>query len=122
VGLGLVTDLYELTMAASYLRRDMTEPATFSLFARGLPATRGFLVAAGLDDVLRLLTEFSFDDGDLAWLAGQGFDDTTSVPSPRCASRATHGRFPKVESCFPTNRSSRSPRPCRKRSWSRRSC
>ncbi len=27
MGLGLATDLYELTMAASYLRRGMTEPA-----------------------------------------------------------------------------------------------
>lgn len=74
VALGLVTDLYDLTMASSYLRRDMTEPATFSLFARKLPPGRGFLVAAGLDDVLRLLAEYSFDDADLTWLAGQGFD------------------------------------------------
>jgi nicotinate phosphoribosyltransferase len=77
VGLGLVTDLYELTMASSYLRRDMTEPATFSLFARNLPATRGFLVAAGLEDVLRLLPELRFGDDDLSWLADQGFDTTT---------------------------------------------
>ena len=74
MGLGLVHDLYELTMAASYLRRGMTQPATFSLFARRLPARRGFLVAAGLDDVLRLLPQVAFDDAQLAWLAGQGFD------------------------------------------------
>ena len=30
---GLLTDLYELNMAASYLRRSMTGQATFSLFA-----------------------------------------------------------------------------------------
>lgn len=74
MGLGLDTDLYELTMASSYLRRGMTEPATFSLFVRQLPEDRGFLVAAGLEDALRVLTDFSFDDDDLAWLAGQGFD------------------------------------------------
>jgi nicotinate phosphoribosyltransferase len=73
VGLGLVTDLYELTMAASYLRRRMTQPATFSLFVRKLPASRGFLVAAGLDDALRLLEHFAFDDADAAWLAAHGF-------------------------------------------------
>jgi len=43
---GLLTDLYELNMAASYLRRGMTGPATFSLFVRQLPADRGFLIAA----------------------------------------------------------------------------
>ena len=74
MGLGLVTDLYELTMVASYLRRDMTAPATFSVFARHLPPDRGFLVAAGLDDVLRLLEDLAFDDADLDWLATQGFD------------------------------------------------
>ena len=43
----LATDLYELNMAASYLRRRMEAPATFSLFVRRLPPGRGFLVAAG---------------------------------------------------------------------------
>jgi len=33
---GLLTDLYELNMAVSYLRRGMTGPATFSLFVRQL--------------------------------------------------------------------------------------
>lgn len=56
----LLTDLYELTMAASYLREGMNEPATFSLFVRKLPPGRGFLVAAGLADVLRRLRDFRF--------------------------------------------------------------
>ena len=51
---GLLTDLYELNMAASYLRRGMTGLATFSLFVRQLPADRGFLVAAGSTDLARL--------------------------------------------------------------------
>lgn len=69
----LATDLYELTMAASYLRRGMTEPATFSLFARRLPARRGFLVAAVLADALSYLERLSFSEEDLAWLTGHGF-------------------------------------------------
>jgi nicotinate phosphoribosyltransferase len=75
--MGLVTDLYELTMSSSYLRRGMTAPATFSLFARRLPPDRGFLVAAGLDDVLSALEDFAFDDTDLEWLAGMDFDPDT---------------------------------------------
>ncbi|RSS56984.1 hypothetical protein EF909_13145 [Streptomyces sp. WAC01280] len=35
------TDLYEVTMALSYLREDMRAPATFSLFVRDLPPGRG---------------------------------------------------------------------------------
>jgi nicotinate phosphoribosyltransferase len=75
MGLALVTDLYELTMAASYLRRGMTAPATFSLFVRRLPPHRGFVVAAGLDDVLRVLERFAFDETDAAWLREHGFTD-----------------------------------------------
>ena len=38
---GLLTDLYELNMAASFLRRSMNKLATFSLFVRQFPASRG---------------------------------------------------------------------------------
>jgi nicotinate phosphoribosyltransferase len=73
--LALRTDLYELNMAASYLRRDMTGPATFSLFVRTMPPDRGFLVAAGIEDALTALESFGFDDGDLAYLGDAlGFD------------------------------------------------
>jgi len=41
----LATDLCELNMAASYLRRGMVGLATFSLFVRNLPTSRGFLMA-----------------------------------------------------------------------------
>ncbi len=65
---GLLTDLYELNMAASYWRRGMNEPATFSLFARRLPDSRGFLVAAGVEACLDFLEELRFDDEDLRYL------------------------------------------------------
>jgi nicotinate phosphoribosyltransferase len=64
----LATDLYELNMAASYLRRGMNEPATFSLFVRRLPPNRGFLVAAGLQACLEYLEGFRFQEDDLAYL------------------------------------------------------
>jgi nicotinate phosphoribosyltransferase len=70
MGLALHTDLYELNMAASYLRRGMDQSATFSLFVRGLPKRRGFLVAAGLESCLDFLEGFAFDEDDLAYLRG----------------------------------------------------
>jgi nicotinate phosphoribosyltransferase len=73
MGNALITDLYELNMAASYLRRAMVGPATFSLFVRRLPPSRGFLVAAGLEDCLKYLESFAFDPEDLAWLGTGGF-------------------------------------------------
>ena len=64
-------------MAASYLRRGMDAPATFSLYVRELPPERGFLVAAGLDACLDFLEGFSFEDDELAYLTSIGFDPET---------------------------------------------
>ncbi|MGH2637097.1 MAG: nicotinate phosphoribosyltransferase [Actinomycetota bacterium] len=72
----LLTDLYELNMAASYLRRGMRQEATFSLFVRDLPPNRGFLVAAGLEPCLEFLETFGFPEADLDYLGRElGFED-----------------------------------------------
>ena len=55
-------------MAGSYFRRRMTAPATFSLFVRQLPPSRGFLVLAGIDEVCRFLERFGFDEDDIAYV------------------------------------------------------
>ncbi len=74
----LFSDLYELNMAASYLHRGMAEPATFSLFVRRLPPSRGFMVAAGLAPCLDFLEGFGFEEEDLAYLADElGYDPPT---------------------------------------------
>ena len=66
----LLTDLYEFTMAAALVAEGRGDsPATFSLFVRNLPPSRGYLVAAGLHDVLRFLRGWRFDDDDVARLA-----------------------------------------------------
>ncbi|MDF3301493.1 nicotinate phosphoribosyltransferase [Streptomyces tropicalis] len=59
------TDLYEVTMALSYLREGMDRPATFSLFVRDLPDERGFLVSAGLEAALDFLEGFRVSPGDV---------------------------------------------------------
>jgi nicotinate phosphoribosyltransferase len=52
----------------------MIQPATFSLFVRSLPAARGFLVAAGVEDCLDYLEALRFGPGELDYLAQLGFD------------------------------------------------
>ena len=64
----LLTDLYELTMAASYHRRGMNGAATFDLFVRDLPPRRNFLVVCGLDQALEYLETMSFDADALSYL------------------------------------------------------
>jgi nicotinate phosphoribosyltransferase len=59
-------------MAASYFQHGMFAPATFSLFVRKLPTDRGFLVAAGLEEIVRFLENFSFSADDLEFLRQTG--------------------------------------------------
>lgn len=55
-------------MAASYWRRGMNDQATFSLFVRRLPPSRGFLVAAGIESCLDFLEKLRFEEEDLQYL------------------------------------------------------
>ncbi|MCK6563752.1 MAG: nicotinate phosphoribosyltransferase [Dehalococcoidia bacterium] len=68
----LLTDLYELTMAASYFEHRMNHPATFDLFVRHLPPHRNFLIACGLEDALSYLEDFHFEDEAIAYLQSLG--------------------------------------------------
>ncbi|UCG13870.1 MAG: nicotinate phosphoribosyltransferase [Deltaproteobacteria bacterium] len=73
----IMTDLYELTMAASYFEQNMFAPATFSLFVREYPPNRSYLVCAGLDPLLDYLESFQFRPDDLEYLAQTSlFPDT----------------------------------------------
>jgi nicotinate phosphoribosyltransferase len=67
-GEALLTDLYELTMVSAYLDAGLRGPSVFELFTRRLPRSRGFLVAAGLEQALLFLERLRFDDGDLELL------------------------------------------------------
>ena len=71
-GGGLLTDLYQLTMAQSYFEHGMAGQATFSLLIRRYPPDRGYFVSAGLQDVLELLRGLSFSNGDLQYLESTG--------------------------------------------------
>ena len=119
---GLLTDLYELNMAASYLRRDMDGLATFSLYVRGLPPQRGFLVAAGLESCLDFLESFSFTDDELATLGGMGFDDRALTDLAALRFDGEVWAVPEGRSSTPRNRCSRSRRRSRWRRSSRPTC
>ena len=59
--MGLTTDLYELTMAQAFLAAGIADrTSTFDLSVRSLPAERGYLVAAGLEQALAYLRDFRF--------------------------------------------------------------
>src|SRR3984893_16706195 len=65
---GLLTDLYELTMAAGYLQTRFDATATFELFVRHLPAKRNSLVSAGLEQALDFLEHVHFTADEISYL------------------------------------------------------
>lgn len=65
---GLLTDLYELTMAAGYLQTGFDARATFELFVRSLPHRRNYLVAAGLEQCLSFLENVNFTAPEIDFL------------------------------------------------------
>jgi len=83
----LLTDLYQLNMLEAYLDGGLEETAVFEFFVRRLPARRGFLLAAGLEQALDFLEAARFSAAELDWLAASGRF------SPRLLDRLAAFRF-----------------------------
>jgi nicotinate phosphoribosyltransferase len=67
----LLTDLYQLTMAAGYYTAGKhREIATFELFVRRLPYNRNYYLAAGLAQAVDYLFNLRFTAEEIAWLRG----------------------------------------------------
>lgn len=66
--IGLVTDFYQLTMAAGYFQNNVNSPATFELFVRKMPENRSFLLVAGLEQALHYLTNLRFSESAIEYL------------------------------------------------------
>lgn len=79
----LLTDLYELTMAAAYFENNIRATANFELFVRQLPRERGYLLAAGLEQAVEFLERVRFTEEEISFLrqqpifanVGKGFFD-----------------------------------------------
>lgn len=68
---GLLTDLYELTMAAGYFEAGKaTHKATFELSIRRLPRHRNFIIAAGLAQCVEFLLNLRFTAEEIDYLRG----------------------------------------------------
>jgi nicotinate phosphoribosyltransferase len=68
----LLTDLYQFNMMQAYLEHGETKTAVFEFFFRKLPPQRGFLVAAGLEQVLEFLENLRFSTEEIKWLESTG--------------------------------------------------
>jgi len=73
--IGLYTDHYELTMAQGYFLSGLKDKkASFDYFFRKNPFDGGFVVFAGLSDLLQLVENYRFSQNDCIHLESIGFD------------------------------------------------
>jgi nicotinate phosphoribosyltransferase len=78
--LGLLTDLYELTMAyAAWREGILGREASFVLSFRKNPFDGGFAIAAGLEHAMDLVERWRAGDEDLAFLAAQRGGDGAAL-------------------------------------------
>ena len=66
----MLTDLYQLTMNATYFNSGKNDPATFDLFIRKLPKDWGYFIANGIEDAIDYATNIHFKADDIAYLEG----------------------------------------------------
>lgn len=68
------TDYYELTMAQGYfLEGSADQNASFDYFFRKNPFKGGYVIFAGLNELISTLEDFSFRDSELQYLKDEGF-------------------------------------------------
>lgn len=78
--LGLLTDLYQLTMAYGYWQQGMADRrAVFHLFYRRTPFGHPYVVSAGLGLVIDLLQHLSFSVDDIQYLGALRASDGTAL-------------------------------------------
>ena len=73
---GLFTDHYEFTMAQGYYLDGRVEAkACFDYFFRKNPFNSGYVIFAGLNDFLDMLSNYQFNNESISHLRRIGFDD-----------------------------------------------
>ena len=69
----LLTDLYQLTMAACYIGEGLEQQqASFELFVRKLPDRFGYLIAMGLEQAIEYIENLRFSQEQIETLKGTG--------------------------------------------------
>lgn len=71
--LSLLTDLYQLTMGCGYLKHGKKDTiAYFDMFFRKVPDKGGFVIFAGLEQLIEYLKNLSFSEEDIEFLREKG--------------------------------------------------
>lgn len=74
--LTMLTDFYEITMANGYFKNNFKDTiGYFDMFFRKVPDNGGFVIMAGLEQLVEYLSNLSFSGEDIEYLRGKGFGE-----------------------------------------------
>lgn len=74
--LTMLTDFYEITMANGYFKNNFKDTiAYFDMFFRKVPDGGGFVIMAGVEQLVDYLANLKFTDEDIEYLRGKGFGE-----------------------------------------------
>lgn len=74
--LSLLTDFYEFSMAYAYFKENRHEQiAYFDMFVRRMPDQGGYLIFNGLHRLIEVISNFAFDDDQIAYLRSKNVFD-----------------------------------------------
>lgn len=78
--LGLLTDLYQLTMAYGYYKAGKAEEeAVFNLYFRKNPFKGGYVLAAGLENAIEYINDFHYSEEEIAYLRTLTGNDSNAL-------------------------------------------
>ncbi len=76
LNLTMLTDFYELTMANGYFKNGFKDTiGYFDMFYRNIPDCGGFVIMAGVEQVVDYLNNLKFTDYDIEFLRKKGFGE-----------------------------------------------
>ena len=74
--LTMLTDFYELTMANGYFKNGFKDTiAYFDMFFRTIPDGGGYVIMAGVEQLVDYFRNLSFSKEDIDYLSGKGFSE-----------------------------------------------
>lgn len=74
--LTMLTDFYEITMANGYFKNDFKDTvAYFDMFFRKVPDGGGFVIMAGVEQLVEYLKNLHFSSDDIDYLRSKGFGE-----------------------------------------------
>ena len=74
--LTMLTDFYEITMANGYFKNNFKDTvAYFDMFYRKVPDSGGYVIMAGVEQLVEYLANLKFTKEDIAYLRARGFGE-----------------------------------------------